>query len=70
MMNDNIELLMGLAVCAFFVILLSFGCTEAMTKNACLKAGYPNSQVTFTFDRYCIQRVDQTDVVVPFSKVK
>lgn len=40
----------------------------ASTSQHCLKAGFPQHQVTWNLDRYCIKRVDQTDVVVPFEK--
>jgi hypothetical protein len=43
---------------------------EAALENQCAAAGYPSSKVTWTFDRYCIKRVDQTDVVVPLGEVE
>jgi hypothetical protein len=43
---------------------------KAQTTSACLRAGYPGSQVSWSLDRYCIRRVDQTDIVVPFSEIK
>lgn len=44
-----------------------FGCTTLVTKRACLQAGYPGAQVSFALERYCVKRVDQTDIVVPLE---
>lgn len=41
---------------------------ETQTKSVCLQRGYPGSSVTWNFHRYCIKRVDQTDVVVPLEE--
>lgn len=36
----------------------------------CLFYGYPNSRVTMTLTRYCMKRVDETDVVTPLSELQ
>lgn len=36
----------------------------------CLRHGYPQSSLTFTFHAYCIKRVNQTDVVVPLDSLE
>ncbi len=33
-------------------------------------AGYPDASVDIFLHRYCVKRVDQTDVVVPLSDVQ
>lgn len=61
---------LGLAVAGLLFIgaLGIYGISQARTASACLASGYPTAAVSYTFDRYCIKRVDQTDVVVPFDK--
>jgi hypothetical protein len=46
------------------------GCQRITANRACLKAGYPEAKIDFTFNQYCIKRVDQTDVVVPLKEIK
>lgn len=38
-----------------------------VTKQVCLSNGYPDFQVTWNIEQYCIKRVDQTDVVIPLK---
>ena len=40
------------------------------TEQACFRLGYPHSGVSYTFERYCIKRVDQTDMVVPLRQLR
>jgi hypothetical protein len=40
------------------------------TERACLKAGYREAHVDFTLNRYCVKRVEQTDVVIPLEQVR
>lgn len=35
----------------------------------CLRAGYPDTRMTLTA-RYCVKRMDQTDVVIPVEQVR
>ena len=42
---------------------------SARTESACLRLGYRSFSVTVT-DRYCVTRIDQTDVVVPLSEAR
>jgi hypothetical protein len=43
---------------------------QVTTERACLRSGYPGAKVSFVLERYCVKRVDQTDVVVPLSVVR
>ena len=54
-------------VIAIFLLCVYFGTTIA-TERACLRAGYPDYRVSFPLERYCVKRVDQSDVVVPLSR--
>lgn len=47
---------------------VTVGVTNARTKAACLQAGFPGFRVAWNLEQYCVKRVDQTDVVVPFAK--
>lgn len=41
------------------------------TDRTCLEHGYPSSRVMWPdAARYCIKRVDQTDVVIPLDSVR
>lgn len=69
-MSDFIEWFWsGGALILYGVVLLwtaLFIYRQATTTSACLRAGYPTASVTWTLERYCIKRLEQTDVVVPF----
>jgi hypothetical protein len=43
---------------------------NANVKSECLAAGYPNHEIDWSLNAYCIKRVNQTDVVVPFADRK
>ena len=38
------------------------------TSTACLASGYANHRITWNLTRYCVNRTDQTDIVVPFAQ--
>jgi hypothetical protein len=70
--NDPVDA--GLTVvivagCAFLVwALIGFGLHVA-TEDRCLAAGYRDAVVTATYQRYCVTRTEQTDIVKPLSEV-
>jgi hypothetical protein len=58
-----------------FVLVLLAACVAMIavdlnTKRKCLSLGYRDSQLSWAFDRYCVARVDQTDLVVPLSEAQ
>lgn len=56
-------------VCALFLVYLAtHAAVGALAESACLHAGYREATVSYAFDRYCVKRQDQTDVVVPFAE--
>jgi len=59
----------GLAILpiVFFVVM---GVKAARLDADCLRAGYPNSKMTWNLEGYCVKRVDQTDTVVPIDTVR
>lgn len=52
-----------LGVAAFFAYAITLAVTETASQSACLARGFPNVVVTWSFTRYCVKRVEQTDVV-------
>lgn len=63
---------LALAVAALVLVavaVIGFAILGGITGDRCAKVGYPRATVTITLKRYCIKRVDQTDVVVPLSEV-
>lgn len=60
----------GLLVLIGVVVLIGFASyDEVYLMPFCLEHGYKESRITWKFDRYCIKRLDQTDIVVPYRKV-
>jgi len=60
-----------LFLCLLIIAFAVFaGYERTVTKNACLRAGYPEAWVTPSLDKYCIKRVDQSDVVTPLEQIK
>lgn len=55
------------------VVLLYFMASAAigtLTERACLSAGYTAGRVTATWGRYCVARVDASDVVLPLAEAR
>jgi hypothetical protein len=50
------------------VVAIVAGGARVLTISACLHAGYPDGKVTWNLERFCVKRVDQTDVVVPLDE--
>ena len=44
------------------------GIGSYQTSQGCLSAGYSNHKYSLIGDDYCVMRVDQTDIVVPFDR--
>lgn len=42
----------------------------AATNSACLRLGYAHARIDWTLSRYCVTRVNQTDIVVPLSEAR
>jgi hypothetical protein len=50
-----------------FLIFGVLGGAALITDHDCLAQGYREGRVSILLSRYCVARVDQTDVVVPFD---
>lgn len=71
MYADDIFAVVGLLIVAIIIILAGiFTVKTVKTENSCARLGFPDSNVTYTFDAYCIKRVNQTDSVVLLSKLQ
>lgn len=58
----------GLAI--FFLWCAIFSVIGVAAGSECSSLGYPKSIVSTSLTTYCVKRVDQTDVVVPLTKLK
>jgi hypothetical protein len=52
----------------FFLWMGVWGVVYIRAERACLGLGYRETRVTALLDRYCIVRIDQSDIVVPLSE--
>lgn len=60
-----------LAVAAFVVLAaVAHAVLVGATERGCLAAGYTAGKVTLTLDRYCVARVDNSDVVLPLAEAR
>jgi hypothetical protein len=59
----------GVILVLMVAVLIVVGVTLGGAKQQCLAAGWPRAEMDYTLTQYCIKRVDQTDVVVPLSKI-
>lgn len=64
----TVEWLIFLLFGVFVGLLLLWAGVALHTQSVCLEAGYPSAKMSVGFSRYCIKRVDQTDIVVPLAK--
>lgn len=53
-----------------FAVALVRAPIEANLQATCLERGYPSSRMAWDFSRYCVKRLDQTDVVVPLAETR
>lgn len=54
-----------LTVLLFLVIIFTVEGVRA--EKECLELGYPRSSIAWNLEKYCIARVNQTDIVVPLA---
>lgn len=55
---------MALYLTVIVLILVLFA-IKASAMKLCLEKGYPDVKMTYTFEAYCVKRVNQTDEVIP-----
>jgi hypothetical protein len=65
-----VEFVSGIVVLVILLLALSMAVISLRTDAACLKHGWPGSSVTWNFNKYCIKRVNQTDVVISLSDLE
>lgn len=68
----TITLWIGIAVTVLVVgiVFLFYVPLITMTESECLKLGYKDGRTTIYGRRYCVSRVQQTDLVVPLEKAR
>lgn len=60
---------LGLVFTVIVVVAVIVGAmASAATHRECLRLGYPRADLTVFLERYCVTRVDQTDLVVPLAE--
>lgn len=52
---------------AFIAWCIVLAVVEIPLQSECLSRGYREAKIDFFFNRYCITRSDQTDIVVPLE---
>jgi hypothetical protein len=60
----------GVLIGVVLLVLAAFIPLNATAHIECLRLGYPSHRVTLLMERYCVKRVDQTDVVVPLHEAR
>lgn len=71
--NDHLAYLayISLGACAVFV---AFFCLYvvllATTENVCLAKGWREASVSISLKRYCVTRVDQSDIIKPLAEAE
>jgi predicted Co/Zn/Cd cation transporter (cation efflux family) len=69
-MKDFLMALLGIVFIVVAIGTTTYAVYDLLILNpTCLENGYVDSKITWKFDRYCIKRVDQTDVVISYNKV-
>ena len=46
------------------------GTTLYTNQKTCLDAGYPDIEITYDHQLYCVKRINETDYVVPIEEIK
>jgi hypothetical protein len=63
-------LLIGLVGAAFFLYLGAAIFVGIGTDAQCKRLGWKSGDLTWRFERFCVSRINQTDVVVPLSEAR
>lgn len=58
----------ALGIALVFLWLATLIASSAVTDATCKRYGWREGQVTWRYERFCLSRVEQTDVVVPLSE--
>lgn len=61
---------MVIALVIAAMLSVAFSVAESLTDAECKRARYTGGAVTMTWERYCVTRRDQTDIVVPLAEVR
>ena len=71
MRDDDDKLVWAVCVLVGLMIFVTvlWGIRSYRAERDCLAHGYPDSKITMS-QVYCIKRVNQTDEVVPLSRLK
>lgn len=67
-MTRILEIFLMVFVVVFIGISILYCVTYFITESKCLAAGYRASKIDYMLNAYCINRVDQTDIVVPIKE--
>jgi hypothetical protein len=51
-------------------MVIAFAVFQVRVDAVCKAKGWPRAEVTWNFNGYCIARIDQTDVVVPWREAE
>lgn len=63
-------ILLVVVILAVFVGAMYSAVIQGITEDLCAAKGWRDSKVTITFQRYCINRTDQTDIIKPLSEIR
>lgn len=68
-MDEELLFLGGLILLVLLVVgyPLTLAVSESRATHKCLEAGWPSASVTWNYQKYCIARTDQTDIVKPLE---
>jgi hypothetical protein len=65
--KDAVVYAVLLLIAASIVVTVVVEVRGCRIERACLAAGYPSHRASLVKGDYCVKRVDQSDVVVPFD---
>ncbi len=71
-MDTAEKVLLGIVILllGIFIFLFTLVGVMANTEIKCKALGYKDMSVTFSFDRYCESRINQSDIVIPLKEAK
>jgi len=67
---DRLVLGSSIVFAVLVIWLVCYAIPVVLTQSECLRLGYREANVDVFFNRYCVLRLDQTDIVVPIAEAR
>jgi hypothetical protein len=69
-MKDTLYILLTMLMVLFLIVYFVHAGVSLLVQQRCLRQGYADSKVTWTFEGYCIREENEYEIVVPLRELQ